>query len=115
MQPWKLFSRALYLRYFAFSWFHGDITPEETEEILSEAKPGTFLIRFGEGPSTYFCSFVNQDGKVQHVEIRSDGMGALLQEQRVRVNTQCSTYNTHTQRSTKVFAGLLAFVTAGLH
>jgi hypothetical protein len=78
--------RFLYLSYLSFplsrgtrSWFHGDLTKEEAEDLLKEQKPGTFLIRFGDGPNSFYCSYVAPNHQVLHAEIQSDATGIMPQ------------------------------------
>ena len=64
------------------SWFHGDLTKEEAEDLLKEQKPGTFLIRFGDSHTSYYCSYVAPSSAVVHAEIQSDHSGVMPQEQK---------------------------------
>jgi hypothetical protein len=90
------------------AWFHGDVSLEETEELLAAQKPGTFLIRFGDSDGSYWCSYVTRSGSIDHVEIRSDSSGfSLPQEQKgttfatlneyVRANRHILRYNYDTE------------------
>jgi len=54
------------------SWFHGDITTEETIELLKEKPVGTFLIRFS-SKGTFAASFIDNSNQVRHVLIATEG------------------------------------------
>ncbi len=51
MVYWFIVFLILILLSIDYSWFHGDITSEEAEELLSGQQPGTFLIRYSIYPS----------------------------------------------------------------
>eukprot|EP01114_Cavostelium_apophysatum_P013663 TRINITY_DN3359_c0_g1_i1.p1 TRINITY_DN3359_c0_g1~~TRINITY_DN3359_c0_g1_i1.p1 ORF type:complete len:922 (-),score=285.01 TRINITY_DN3359_c0_g1_i1:87-2852(-) len=51
-------------------WFHGDISADESNELLSEQPAGTFLIRFS-SKGTFAASFVDPKGSTRHVLITS--------------------------------------------
>mmetsp|Transcript_46605 Transcript_46605/g.117355 ORF Transcript_46605/g.117355 Transcript_46605/m.117355 type:complete len:817 (-) Transcript_46605:7-2457(-) len=78
------------------SWFYGDITRAETEELLSDSqKVGTFLIRFsdqraGELPGGYMCSYVSVNG-VQHMEIPIKGSQLISNTKSVPSGTVSAT------------------------
>lgn len=47
------------------SYFHGDLSSEEANELLSNQPPGTFLLRFSSLPGCFAICFVDQSQTVQ--------------------------------------------------
>jgi len=45
------------------SWFFGDLTGEEADQLLAGQPAGTFLIRFSHQPGCYAASFVGTGGQ----------------------------------------------------
>jgi len=60
-------------------WFHGDISKDASEDLLSGQPKGTFLVRTSktktETPTPFTISKVNKKGKITHQRItkRQDG------------------------------------------
>uniref|UniRef100_H3AMK5 SH2 domain containing 4A n=1 Tax=Latimeria chalumnae TaxID=7897 RepID=H3AMK5_LATCH len=54
------------------SWFHGIITREESEELLSRKRPGSFLIRVSEKIKGYVLSYRSEEG-LKHFLIDASG------------------------------------------
>ncbi|KAL6079388.1 SH2 domain-containing protein 2A [Balamuthia mandrillaris] len=48
------------------SWFHGDVTSQEAEDLLAGQAAGTFLIRFSTRRPHFASSYVLEDGSVGH-------------------------------------------------
>ena len=63
--------------YISFSWFHGDITTDEANELLRDKAPGTFLVRFS-SKGTFAASFVDSGRIVRHVLINTEGKNHYL-------------------------------------
>ena len=60
--------------YLCISWFHGFLTPGESEVVLSGRAPGTFLVRFSASRVTNFVvSYVPVSGLVgvEHILIET--------------------------------------------
>ncbi len=55
-------------------WFQGDLSSEESQELLADKRPGTFLVRFTRS-GQLAASFVPRPGDVQHILVDkvSDG------------------------------------------
>jgi len=53
-------------------WFHGDISAEEANDLLTGQKCGTFLVRFS-SKGTFAASFVDSKDTIRHVLIASKG------------------------------------------
>jgi len=56
------------------SWFEGDYSSSETNEVLSGHKPGTFIVRFSSQLGSYAVSFVASDGQINHSLIDHEGV-----------------------------------------
>jgi len=51
-------------------WFQGDLSAQETDEMLADQPRGTFLVRFSSAKAGALAlSFVVSDGKVRHARI----------------------------------------------
>ena len=51
-------------------WFHGILTRQQSEELLSDKEPGTFLVRVSESRFGYSLSHcVHAKGRVKHYMI----------------------------------------------
>lgn len=46
------------------SWFFGDVSAEEAEELLSGKPEGTFLLRFSSKSGCFASSYVLEGGKI---------------------------------------------------
>jgi len=57
-------------------WFHGDLSTEEANELLSDQQCGTFLLRFSR-KACYAASFVDSKCVVRHVLIVSPSKGVF--------------------------------------
>eukprot|EP01116_Phalansterium_solitarium_P004322 TRINITY_DN15306_c0_g1_i1.p1 TRINITY_DN15306_c0_g1~~TRINITY_DN15306_c0_g1_i1.p1 ORF type:complete len:516 (+),score=160.26 TRINITY_DN15306_c0_g1_i1:67-1614(+) len=53
-------------------WFEGDTSSAESIEMLTDQKPGTFLVRFSSVPGAYAVSYVGPDGSISHSKIEHD-------------------------------------------
>lgn len=52
------------------NWFHGDISSETAERLLSNEKRGTFLARFSSrDPGCYAISVYSQGGRLKHFRV----------------------------------------------
>ena len=52
-----------------YSWFHGNISSIQAEDLLTEKAKGTFLVRFSSSnPGSYAIS-VNAEESVKHYKI----------------------------------------------
>ena len=52
------------------SWFHGEVSAEEAEKLLSKKRQGTFLVRFSsKDPGSYAISVVSDSNKIKHFRI----------------------------------------------
>jgi len=56
------------------SWFEGDFSAAETQEVLAGHKPGTFLVRFSSQVGAFAVSFVGTDGQISHSLIEHEGV-----------------------------------------
>jgi len=56
------------------SWFEGDFSAAETQEVLAGHKPGTFLVRFSSQVGAFAVSFVGVDGQISHSLIEHEGV-----------------------------------------
>jgi len=56
------------------SWFEGDFSSQETQEVLHGHKPGTFLVRFSSQVGAFAVSFVGVDGSISHSLIEHEGV-----------------------------------------
>jgi GTPase KRas protein len=63
-----------------YPWFYDDLTSTEADNILSNAKPGTFLVRFSSQPKHLAISFVSKDG-VQKALVSFDERGFWINQQ----------------------------------
>jgi len=53
-------------------WFHGDLSAEEANELLSDSAVGTFLVRFS-SRGCFAVSFVDSMRAIRHVLVTSEG------------------------------------------
>mmetsp|Transcript_504 Transcript_504/g.764 ORF Transcript_504/g.764 Transcript_504/m.764 type:complete len:553 (-) Transcript_504:189-1847(-) len=52
------------------SWFHGEISAEDAERLLSKEKKGTFLVRFSaRDPGSYAITTVGDANKIKHFRV----------------------------------------------
>ncbi len=56
------------------SWFHGDVSSQEAQELLSGQPEGTFLIRFSSQPGCFAASYVAAHNEIKHalIQVRYD-------------------------------------------
>jgi len=52
-------------------WFHGDLSAEESNDLLNGEPVGTFLVRFS-SKGTFAASFIDSKGSIRHVLITSN-------------------------------------------
>lgn len=57
-------------------WFQGDVSEYECETLLNGKPPGTYLVRMGDQPRSFFVSFITNQNKISHLAIdkREDGV-----------------------------------------
>jgi hypothetical protein len=46
--------------------WHSNISEDESEQLLKDKSPFTYLLRLGEQERLYFISFVNESGSINH-------------------------------------------------
>jgi len=51
------------------TWFHGDISSEDSEKIVMSRDNGTFLVRFSSDPGSYAVTAKTSAGKLKHFRI----------------------------------------------
>eukprot|EP01090_Pellita_catalonica_P003467 TRINITY_DN1313_c0_g1_i1.p1 TRINITY_DN1313_c0_g1~~TRINITY_DN1313_c0_g1_i1.p1 ORF type:complete len:777 (-),score=129.97 TRINITY_DN1313_c0_g1_i1:76-2406(-) len=66
--------------FLAQSWFHGDLTAQESFELLSEQQIGTYLVRFSTRRGMFSSSWVANDGQVHHSRLVKRSTGRLEEE-----------------------------------
>ena len=50
-------------------WFHGNIDADRAEEVIMNAKRGTFLVRFSSDPGSYTITSKSKSKKLKHFRI----------------------------------------------
>jgi len=51
------------------TWFHGEISSEDSEKIVMARDNGTFLVRFSSDPGSYAVTAKTSSGKLKHFRI----------------------------------------------
>jgi hypothetical protein len=74
----RLLSRPFISNIPKMSWFHGDLSGEEAQEVLEGQPAGTFLVRFSSQPGCFAVCYVGADLQVTKVIITQTANGFMF-------------------------------------
>ena len=62
----------------AEKWFHGNLSPQQSEDLLREEKGGSFLLRFSSLPGFFTLSVLGKKSLINHHRIENTKDGYLF-------------------------------------